>query len=147
LEALADEPVNVIATVGRTMERGELGVLPANAHVENYLPNWLLLPSVDVVVCYGGFNTVMGALQCARPLVLAPFGADQPVHAARCAALGVGRVVDGEALDPAEIRLAVRTVIDEPSYRVAATEIQDEIALLPDLKAAAAIVERARNVR
>jgi UDP:flavonoid glycosyltransferase YjiC (YdhE family) len=85
----------------------------------------------------------MGALTLGRPLVLAPLSADQPVHARRCAALGVGRVVDAQALDPAEIRAATRAVLEDPSYREAAQRIQREMAALPDIRAAADIAERA----
>jgi UDP:flavonoid glycosyltransferase YjiC (YdhE family) len=143
LEALADEPLDLIVTVGRSVDRSVFGPLPANVHVEQYVPQSLLLSSVDAVVCHGGFNTVMGALALGRPLVLAPFGADQPVHARRCAALGVGRVVDAQALDPAEIRTATRLVLDDPSYREAAQQIQRDIAASPDIRGTADIVERA----
>jgi MGT family glycosyltransferase len=137
------EPIDLIVTVGRSVDPAAFGPLPANVHVEQYVPHSLLFVSVDAVVCHGGFNTVMGALTLGRPLVLAPLSADQPVHARRCAALGVGRVVDGQALDPAEIRAATRAVLEDPSYREAAQRIQREIAALPDIRAAADIAERA----
>jgi len=143
LEALSHEPADLIVTVGRSIDPGALGPLSANVHVEQYVPNSLLLPSVDVVACHGGFNTVMGALMFGRPLILAPIAADQPEHAQRCAALGVGRVINAETLDPAEIRAATRSVLDEPSYRAAAQELQRQIMALPDVEAAAAIVEGA----
>ena len=94
LEALSDEAVDVIATVGRSVDPTRFEPLPDNTNVEQYIPNSLLLPRVEAVVCHGGFNTVMGALTFGRPLVLAPITADQPIHAQRCAALGVGRVID-----------------------------------------------------
>ena len=143
LDALVDEPIDLIVTVGRSVDPAAFGPLPANVHVEQYVPQSLLLSSVDAVVCHAGFNTVMGALTLGRPLVLAPFSADQPVHARRCAALGVGRVVDAQVLDPAEIRAATRSVLEDPSYRAAALRMQREIAALPDIRAAANIVERA----
>jgi UDP:flavonoid glycosyltransferase YjiC (YdhE family) len=143
LEALSDEPIDLIVTVGRSVDPTAYGRLPANVHVEQYIPQSLLLASVDAVVCHGGFNTVMGALTLGRPLVLAPFGADQPVHARRCAALGVGRVVDAQRLDSPEIRAATLAVLEDRSYREAAQRLQREIAALPDIGAAADIAERA----
>jgi MGT family glycosyltransferase len=143
LEALSDEAVDLIVTVGRSNDPAAFDPLPANVHVEQYIPNSLLFPIVDVIACHGGYNTVMGALKFGRPLVLAPISADQPVHARRCAELGVGRVIDAHGLEPAEIRAATRSVLDDPSYRAAAQEVQREIAALPDIKAAADIVEGA----
>jgi MGT family glycosyltransferase len=145
LEALADEPVDVIVTVGRSVVPASLGVWPTSVHIVQYIPQTQLLPRVDVVVCHAGFNTVMGALAAGRPLVLAPMSADQPGHAQRCAALGVGRVVDGTMLDPDEIRAATRAVLNDASYREAAERVQREIADLPDLRATADIAERASS--
>jgi MGT family glycosyltransferase len=145
VEALGSEPVDVIVTVGRSVDPASFGPLPENLHVEQYIPNSLLLPHVDAVVCHGGFNTVMGALAFGRPLVLAPITADQPIHARRCAALGAGRVINSEAMAPTEIRSATRAVLDDSSYREAAAQLQREIAALPDIHATAAIVERAAD--
>jgi len=141
VDALSNEPIDAIFTVGRSVDPSAFGPLPENVHVEQYISNSLLLPVVDAVVCHGGFNTVMGALTVGRPLVVAPFGADQPIHAQRCAALGVARVVDTHTLDPEAIRAATHAILNESSYRAAARQLQGEIAALPDIHAAAAIVE------
>jgi MGT family glycosyltransferase len=141
LEALADEPVDVIVTVGRSVDPTSFGTTPSNVHIEQYIPQTQLLPMVDVVVCHGGFNTVIGALAAGRPLVVAPMTADQPRHAARCAALGVGLVIDGNALDPHEIRTAIRHILSEPSYRDAAHQLQHEIDELPDIRSTADLAE------
>jgi UDP:flavonoid glycosyltransferase YjiC (YdhE family) len=143
LEALGDQAVDVIVTVGRSNDPAAFGPLPANVRIEQYIPNSLLLPRVDVIICHAGYNTVMGALKFGRPLVLAPITADQPVHARRCAALGVGRVIDAYVANPADIRATVRLVLDDPSYRANAQQIQSEIEAMPDIKAAADIVEGA----
>src|SRR5262249_34173416 len=116
VDAFRDEPVDVIVTVGRSVDPAAFAPLPKNVRVEQYIPNSLLLPRVDAVVSHGGFNTVMGALMFGRPLVLAPITADQPIHAQRCAALGVGRVIDTQPLDPTEIQAATRSVLDHSSY-------------------------------
>jgi MGT family glycosyltransferase len=133
--------------VGRSVDPAAFAPLPKNVRVEHYIPNSQLLPRVDAVLCHGGFNTVMGALSFGKPLVLAPITADQPIHAQRCAALGVGRVIDPRPLDPTEIQTATRAVLDNSSYRDAARHLQHEIAALPDLAATAAIIEKAAYTR
>jgi UDP:flavonoid glycosyltransferase YjiC (YdhE family) len=57
LEALVDEPIDLIVTVGRSVEPAAFGSLPTNVHLEQYVPHSLLLSSVDAVVCHAGFNT------------------------------------------------------------------------------------------
>ena len=69
-------------------------------------------------------------------------GADQPQNADRCAALGVGLVLDVIAATPEDVRDAVSAVLSEPSYRAAAERIRDEIAALPGPEHAVALLER-----
>jgi len=143
IDALANEPVALIVTVGHANDPTEFEPLPSNIRVTQYIPNSLVFPRVDAVACHGGFNTVMGALMFGRPLVLAPVTADQPVHAERCVDLGVGRLIRADTHDPDHIRDAVTSVLDDSSYRNAAEALQHEIAALPNVETTASIVEAA----
>src|ERR1039458_8368743 len=62
LEALADESVDVVMTVGRDQDPTELAPFPANARVEKFIPQAELLPSCSAVVHHGGAGTTFGAL-------------------------------------------------------------------------------------
>jgi UDP:flavonoid glycosyltransferase YjiC (YdhE family) len=75
--------------------------------------------------------------------VIAPLNADQPIHASRCRALGAAIVVAAKPLDSAEVRTAVRAVLEKSAIREAARAIAADIAALPDVVGAADIVERA----
>jgi MGT family glycosyltransferase len=143
IEALASEPIDVIVTVGRALDPARFGSQPPSVHIERYIPQSLLLDRVDAIVCHGGFNTVMGALRAGVPLVIAPLNADQPIHASRCRALGAAIVVAAKPLDSAEVRTAVRAVLEKSAIREAARAIAADIAALPDVVGAADIVERA----
>jgi UDP:flavonoid glycosyltransferase YjiC (YdhE family) len=146
LDALAHDAVDLILTVGRAVDPDVFRPVADNVHIERYIPQSLLLPAVDVVVCHAGFNTVIAALTLGIPLVLAPISADQPEHARSCAALGVARVINSGS-DPDAIRAATRTVLDEPAYRDAARRVQREIAALPNIQDTADLVEQAPQVR
>jgi UDP:flavonoid glycosyltransferase YjiC (YdhE family) len=58
-------------------------------------------------------------------------GADQPRNAARCAALGVGQVLDALTVTPEAAGTAVSTGLADVSYRRAAERVRDEMAALP----------------
>ncbi len=131
LAGLRDLPVNLIVTVGRDIDPAELGPQPAHVHVEGYVPQALLLPHCDLVVCHGGSGSTMGALSYGLPLVLLPLGADQPLNAARCETLGVGVALDVITATPLQIRDAAVAVLGDPGYRIAARRLRDEIAALP----------------
>lgn len=74
---------------------------------------------------------MIGALAFGVPLLLLPMGADQPLNADRCQALGVARVLDPLTVSSRDVSLAVADVLRAPNYRDAATRIQNEIAQLP----------------
>ena len=134
-------PVDVVVTVGRQIDPAELGPLPPRVRAERYVPQAALLPRCDLVVCHGGSGSVIGALAHGLPLVVIPMGADQPMNAARCEALGVGRVLDTLESTPQDVGAAVSAVLDDPAFRTAAERIRDEIAALPGPAHAVTLLE------
>jgi UDP:flavonoid glycosyltransferase YjiC (YdhE family) len=127
--ALRDEPLELLVTVGPSRQPDELGRQPANVHIERYVPHKTILSECDAVVCHAGWGTVMGALSLGLPLVCIPLGADQHFNASRCAAMGVGVIVDGA--DTAAVRNAVRQVLQEPSFRAASQRVRSGIDAMP----------------
>ena len=71
-------------------------------------------------------------------------GADQPFNAARAAQLGVARVLDPVAATPEDVRDAVAAVLEQPSYREAAGQLQAEFVALPGPAHAVSLLERLR---
>jgi UDP:flavonoid glycosyltransferase YjiC (YdhE family) len=130
LEALRDEAINVIVTVGPDVDPADFGPQPPNIRVERFIPQELLIPRCDLVLTHGGFGTVKGALSHGVPMVLMPHSADQPDNAVRCAASGVGVMV-GADRSPEAIRDAVRRVLSDASFRINAQRVRAEIQELP----------------
>ena len=58
LEALAEEPVRVVATTNRREPDGPLPEAPANAVVVDWLSYSQVMPQAALVVCHGGHGTV-----------------------------------------------------------------------------------------
>lgn len=129
LTALDDLAVSVICTTGD--DALPPPVTSQNVRVETYVPHSTILPHCRVLLCHGGFNTVMGALCHGVPVVCVPLGADQYYNAQRCEELGAGIGLDREGLSAATIRDAVATVLDEPRFAAAALKIRSEIEGLP----------------
>ena len=131
VEGLRTLGVDVVVAVGHGIDPAELGPQPAHVRVERYVPLAEILPRCAAVVSHGGSGIVVGTLAHGLPSVLIPMGADQPGNAARCAELGVARVLDVMTATPAEVRDAVAAVLGDGSYREAAERVRDEIAALP----------------
>ena len=142
IAGLRELPLSLIVTVGRDGDPAAFGPQPANVRIERYIPQSLLFPRCEAVVCHGGWNTVLGALAHGLPLVLLPLDADQPENAERCARLGVGRVLGPAARTPEAIRAAIRAVLDDPDYRANAARLRDEMAALPGPEHAVTLLEQ-----
>jgi UDP:flavonoid glycosyltransferase YjiC (YdhE family) len=142
IAGLRDLSVQVAVTVGRGIDPAELGPQPANVHVERYVSQGVLLPRCHLVVCHAGSGSVMGALAHGLPMVLFPLGADQPLNAARCQALGVARVLNAMEATPAAVGAVVSSVLEDPSYRRESERLRDEIAALPGPAHAVVLLER-----
>ena len=77
IEAVRDEDIALIVTVGRHNDPASLGPQPDNVLVHHYIPQGVLLPRCDAVITHGGSGTTLGALAFGVPLLLLPQGADQ----------------------------------------------------------------------
>ena len=108
LDGLAELDCNVVATIGRNRDPSALEPVPANAIVQQYVPQAELLPHCGVVVAHGGSGSTLGALAHGVPMLLLPTAADQFENALACRAAGVARVLLPDAVDAA----AVRTEVD-----------------------------------
>jgi MGT family glycosyltransferase len=142
LDGLAEEDINVIATIGRGNSVAALGPQADNVRVVQYIPQSLLFPHCDMVVTHGGWTSTMAALAHGLPQVVVPIGADQPMNALRIATLQAGRVVPLPELAPESVRAAVRDVLEEPRYRANARRLQAEMATLPGIEHAVDLLER-----
>jgi MGT family glycosyltransferase len=142
LAGVRDLDVSVVVTLGRELDPHDLGPQPPNVHVEGYIPQSLLLPYCSMVVSHAGAGSVVGALAHGLPMVLIPLGADQPLNAARCEDIRVAQVLDALEVTPDDMRDAVSTVLADPTYRLNAARIRDEIVALPGPEHAVPLLER-----
>lgn len=130
LDGLAEAPVNVVVTVGADNDPGALDPVPANAHVERYIPQSLLLPACAAVISHGGSGTVLAALTHGLPQLLVPQGADQFVNAERCVQAGVGRRLLPEEVGPEAVRMSVDDLLGDGRYGRATARLQSEVAAM-----------------
>jgi UDP:flavonoid glycosyltransferase YjiC (YdhE family) len=158
LQAVANLPVRVLLTLGRTVESRTLGPVPANVHLEAWVPQEQVLSQAALVVCHGGSGTTFGALAAGVPIVFLPLFADQPANATRVTAAGAGLIVgpnaDPEAAmtepgvsDVAPLRVAIQAVLADNSFARAARRIGEEMSAVPDIDVVLAQLADGRVVR
>jgi UDP:flavonoid glycosyltransferase YjiC (YdhE family) len=127
LEALRDEPVQVVAVTGGP-DPATLPAAPANARVERYVPFAALMPHVDAYVTNGGYGGLHFALAHGVPILSVGATEDKPELAARVAWSGAGIGLRAQRAQPAKVRAAVRRLLAEPGFRARAGELAVELA-------------------
>lgn len=141
IEALADEDVTVIVTTGGRPLSQIAVPLPANTFAAEYLPHDVLLPLVDVMVTNGGYGAVQRALSDGVPLVVAGQTEDKPEVAARVEYFGAGINLRTGTPNAAEVRRAVRTILDDDRYRRRARELEAAFARRDGVAEIAALLD------
>lgn len=141
IEALADENVTVVVTTGGRPVTQIRMPLPANTFVAEYLPHDVLLPMVDVMVTNGGYGAVQRALSDGVPLVVAGQTEDKPEVAARVEYFGAGVNLRTGTPTAAQVRRAVRDVLDNGTYRTNARRLQSAYAARDSVADIAAVVD------
>ena len=135
LQSLAEFPVRVVLTVSAGHPRDELGTVPANARIEQFVPHSAVLKRSCLLVSHAGHGVVAKALYYGVPMVLVPWGRDQPGVASRAAALGVAEVVARQDIAEQRLSAAIHRVLGSPRYQELAARIarnlqaQDPVAL------------------
>lgn len=142
LQALAKEPVLVVAVTGG-LPIAQLGArLPTNARVAPFLPYDALLPHTTVMVTNGGYGGVQRALMHGIPLVAAGKSEEKAEICARIGWSGVGINLNTHRPTPTQIRTAVRRVLKESHYHIRARTMQQDFAHYDAGPTAAILLER-----
>ena len=119
-EACAALNVQLVLSLGGGLEPERLGALSGDPLVVNFAPQLELVKRASVVITHAGLNTVLESLAEGVPLVCIPLGNDQPGVASRVKTHGAGVVIPPRRASVARLRSAVRTVLENDSYRLAA---------------------------
>jgi len=112
LHALASRGLRAVLTLGPDHDPAELRSVPENARVERTISHAAVLEHAALLVSHAGHGSVMKALWYGRPMVLVPWGRDQPGVAARAAALGVAEVVPREKASAEALSAAIDAVLN-----------------------------------
>lgn len=126
-KALGDnEDVKVIMSIGKANKVEDLGEVPNNFEVYNYVPQLEVLNQIDLFITHGGMNSSSEALYNNVPLIVVPQMAEQPIVAARVEELGAGiNLIDKQ--NAQSVKDAVETILSDNSYKENATKIGESL--------------------
>jgi MGT family glycosyltransferase len=106
LEALAEEDVQVVATVP-AVEPPRTAV-PSNARVESFVSHTAILARAACAVTHGGAGATQKALAAGVPVCAVPFGRDQLEVARRVEVAQAGTRLPAQRLTPDRLRTKIR---------------------------------------
>jgi MGT family glycosyltransferase len=125
IDAVGTLPVRALVTAGPALDVAALR--PAsNVTVIASAPHGQVLRHTAVAITHGGHGTVVKALAAGVPMVLLPHGRDQADTAVRVSARGAGIMLKRSAR-PGAIAAAVHLLLHDPSYRLAAQRLGEEV--------------------
>ena len=144
IEALADEPVEVLISCGKAVDQEQFQNLPENVTVQPYVDQLEVLSRASVFLTHCGMNSVSESLYMATPMVLFPQTNEQRAVARRAGEMGAGVQLKEDSAEA--IRDAVRTILGNDEYAWNAMRCSQDFRSAPGPKGAAEFIETAPHL-
>lgn len=120
LRAFANTHYTIVMSIGQKTQLEELGEIPPNFIVHDYVPQTEVLKNAKLFITHGGMNSTNESLYYGVPLIVIPQGADQPIIAEQVAKIGAGIPLQMQSLTAQRLFEAAQHVLNEPSFHEAA---------------------------
>jgi hypothetical protein len=141
LAALEGKPVRAVVTMGPGHDPSEV-TAGRNIYVEQLVSHTAVLEHGVLLLSHAGHGSVMKALWLGRPMVLVPWGRDQPGVAARAAALGVAAVVPRDRASAETLSAAVDRTLADDLMRATSAQHGERLRATDPPARAAELLER-----
>jgi MGT family glycosyltransferase len=126
-EAFAGTEWQVVLAYGKRIDPADLKEPPANFLIAPHVPQLEILSRADLFISHGGMNSTMESLRFGVPLVVVPQMWEQEMNGRRAQELGLGRVLDRDAITVESLRAAVEQVAQDSEIRIRLQAMQNEI--------------------
>lgn len=146
-KAARETDLQLVLTHAGGLTPAQVSSLPGSPAAYDFLPQHNVLRSASIAILHGGLNTVLDAASHGVPIVVVPIAFEQGAIAMRVERSGFGISLPRWRLTSGGLRNAVRHILEEPTYRTAATRLQAEIREAGGVRRAADLVEKALGSR
>ena len=119
IAAFAGKRVEVVCSVGSEKLVRALGDLPSNVRAFAKVPQLTLLSRAALFVTHGGMNSVNEALYYGVPMIVLPFGLDQPLVGRELQRRKLGRVIAPRELTAARLWRTAKELLRDLEAREA----------------------------
>lgn len=117
IEAFKDRDVSVIMSIGKKIKKEELGEIPDNFYVYEFVPQLEVLKKTDLFITHGGMNSTSESMYFGVPEIVVPQAADQPIVAKRIEELHLGKSINKKEVTAEKIRNYSDEILKDSSYK------------------------------
>lgn len=114
ISALKDTDYQVVISIGNLIKAEELGPVPENISIHNFVDQIAILQQADVFISHCGMNSVSESIYSSVPLVMYPQTSEQSGVATRVMQLNAGVMLEKNT--PEAILDSVTKVLNTPAY-------------------------------
>jgi rhamnosyltransferase subunit B len=116
--------------------------LPDGMVAFDYAPHSLVMPRASVIIHQGGIGTTGQALRAGRPMLVVPYGQDQPDNARRCVRLEVARTISPACFKVPRVVSELSELLNSPAYREQAAKVGERVSEENGTKTACDAIEQ-----
>lgn len=113
IDTFKDTEYYICMSVGSKCNVDDLGEIPQNFMVKNFLPQLEILAHADAFVTHSGFNSVNEALYYGVPMLALPLVNDQHMVAKRLATLQVGIIDNFKELSSGILKSKIEALVSD----------------------------------
>ena len=127
IRAFEDSDYYVVMSIGRKCDIEQLGDIPPNFYVGNFLPQLAVLKNTDVFITHAGFNSVSEALYFGVPMYALPMVNDQHMVAKRIKDMEFGLIGMFTEISPQILRDKVEELLSDEQIRLNCRKMSEMI--------------------
>ncbi len=128
IDAVRDTSVDLLISCGRAFDPAQLGKMPANVRVEQYVDQMEVLSRTSLFVTHCGMNSASEGMWMGVPELLFPLTGEQRAVARRVAEVGAGvPLEEAVAREAAALRKTVLAALADERLREGAAHMREDL--------------------
>ena len=128
IDAMRGADVDLLISCGKAFDPSQLGEVPDNVRVEQYVDQMEVLSRASLFVTHCGMNSASEGMWMGVPELLFPLTGEQRAVARRVAEVGAGRMLeDSVARDSTALRKAVLEALADEQMREGSARMRDDL--------------------
>lgn len=145
IEAFKDSDTTVIMSIGKNVKKENLGTIPDNFYVAEFVPQLEVLKRADLFITHGGMNSGNEAIYYAVPTIIVPQSLDQYLVGERMEEFSLGKVINKKEVTPEKLRNFAKEILEHKDYKNNMIKMSEHMKDAGGAKRAVELIEKYIN--